>query len=104
MQNFPDDRFGFSKEDREEHNLRVARLAKILSKQSNIVVSVIAPFRTTREKITAIIPDVKWIYIKRSGLDKPDRPYEPPVNVPVVEIDGNNKSECFRNLWRAIYD
>src|SRR3990167_4308420 len=39
---------GFSKDDRETHNLRVARLAKVLSKKSIVVVSVIAPFRKTR--------------------------------------------------------
>lgn len=36
---------GFSREDRDAHNLRVARLAQVLSKQSLVIVSVIAPSR-----------------------------------------------------------
>src|SRR6185436_1892713 len=35
---------GFSPDDRHAHNLRVARLAQVLSKQAIVVVSVIAPF------------------------------------------------------------
>ena len=46
---------GFSKKDREEHNLRVARLARILHEQGhNVVVSVIAPYESTRKKIAKI--------------------------------------------------
>ncbi len=41
---------GFTKEDREAHNLRVARLALVLAKQSPVIVSVIAPFEETRKK------------------------------------------------------
>ena len=60
---------GFNKEDREEHNLRVARLAKVMEKQHDIVlITVIAPFQETRIKIQELIPEVKWIYIKRSLL------------------------------------
>lgn len=36
---------GFSREDRHAHNLRVARLAQVLSKQSLVIVSVNCTFR-----------------------------------------------------------
>lgn len=68
---------GFSKRAREEHNLRVARLAKLLNEQGhNVVVSVIAPFRSARAKITKLI-NPYWIYIKGGKVGK-TMPYEPP--------------------------
>jgi len=76
---------GFSKKDRNEHNLRVARLAKILNAQDlNVVVSVIAPFIETRKEIDKIC-NPYWIYI-RGGATGKDKPYEVPEN-PAVIID-----------------
>lgn len=79
---------GFSKEDREEHNLRVARLAKNLSEQGfNIMVSVIAPFQSTRNKINDIIK-CDWVYLKRDSVNKGENyPYEPPKGVLTLNID-----------------
>ena len=69
-----------SPEGRRSHNLRVARLASLLSKQGMIVlVCVIAPFEAARKEATEICSP-HWIYVKRDGLDAPDRPYEPPAN------------------------
>ncbi len=73
----------FSKEDREEHNLRVARLAKVLNNQGhNVVVSVIAPFQDAREKITQIC-NPYWIYVSGGEVGE-DKPYEPPESPDVV--------------------
>ncbi len=81
---------GFSKEDREEHNLRVARLANTLHNQGhNVIVSVIAPFRETRAKIEKIC-DPYWIYIRGGAVGK-DKPYEPPIK-PDVTIDPSEES------------
>ncbi|OHA15794.1 MAG: hypothetical protein A3B08_02145 [Candidatus Taylorbacteria bacterium RIFCSPLOWO2_01_FULL_43_44] len=81
---------GFSKEEREEHNLRVARLAKILNEQGhNVVVSVIAPFRATRAKITKLI-NPYWIYIK-GGKVGSKTPYEIPKK-PDLTIDPTEES------------
>jgi len=74
---------GFSKADREAHNLRVARLAKVLVNQGhNVVVSVIAPFAETRSKITDMINPF-WIYVRSEELG-PDKPYEIPENPDLV--------------------
>lgn len=76
---------GFSKNQREQHNLRVARLAKILNEQGhNVVVSVIAPFASTRRKITKLIDPI-WVYIKSQTVSK-DKPYQPPRK-PHLTID-----------------
>lgn len=81
---------GFSPEDREEHNLRVAKLAKMLNAQGyNVIVSVIAPFASTREKIRKII-EPYWIYIK-SDVKDPDKPYEPPKHADIT-IDPSEES------------
>lgn len=90
---------GFSQKDRHEHNLRVARLAKVLYIQGfNVIVSVIAPFRATRKEITKLI-DPFWVYIKSDVKDK-DKPYEPPRK-PDLTIDP--KKENLRvNLERIV--
>lgn len=81
---------GFSREDRDEHNMRVARLAKVLNTQGhNVVVSVIAPFRSTREKITKLIKPY-WIYVKGGKTGK-DMPYEVPKK-PNLTIDPTEES------------
>jgi adenylylsulfate kinase-like enzyme len=71
---------GLSAEDRRRHNLRVARLAKVLQAQGClVVVAVIAPFRSVREEIDTICAP-RWLYVERSGLSAADRPYEPPLH------------------------
>jgi len=83
-----------SPEGRRSHNLRVARLAKLLADQGLLVlVSVIAPFQSVREEIQEIC-DPQWIYVKRSGLDAQDKPYEPPQNAAlVIDTDVVSKEE-----------
>lgn len=81
---------GFSRKDRHEHNLRVARLAKVLNEQgNNVIVSVIAPFQKTRDEIEKIC-DPYWIYI-RGGEKGKDKPYEVPKN-PDITIDPSEEA------------
>ena len=91
---------GFSPEDRRRHNLRVARLANLLSEKGFLVlVSVIAPFDTVRTELQEIC-DPLWIYVKRDGLSAPDRPYEPPQS-PALKIDNDTTSiEQARELMK----
>lgn len=81
---------GFSKKDREEHNLRVARLAKVISKRSPVVVSVIAPFDETRKKVDDLIKPI-WIYVKKEFKKSKDKPYEIPKN-PHVVVDSDKQT------------
>ena len=82
---------GLSPEDRRKHNLRVARLAGLLSRHGFLVlVSVIAPFAKVRKEIEQIC-DPKWIYVKKSGIASADKPYEPPEN-PDLILDNNTIS------------
>lgn len=82
---------GFSKKERHEHNLRVARLAKILHDQGhNVIVSVIAPYKKTRKEIRKIC-DPYWIYVKGGGKKGKDTPYEVPEK-PGVTIDPSEES------------
>ena len=76
---------GFSKEDREEHNLRVARLATVLSRRSPVVVSVIAPFDATRKKVDAIVKPI-WVHVTRRQAISKQRPYEVPKR-PHLKVD-----------------
>jgi len=79
---------GLSPEDRRKHNLRVARLAHLMSEHGFLVlVAVIAPFATVREELQSICDPV-WVYVNRDGLGGADRPYEAP-EAPSLTIDNN---------------
>lgn len=68
---------GLSREDRREHNHRVARLARVLARQKLVLVPVIAPMKGVREEIAKICaPD--WVYVKRSLPEREGHFYEPP--------------------------
>ena len=73
---------GFSIEERLKHNLRVARLAKELVKQRNVVVSVIAPTESIRDAIEEeMVPALPWwIWLDRNQQPREDYPFEAPVN------------------------
>lgn len=74
---------GYSQEDRHSHNLRVARLAKVLSLQGlNVVVAVIAPYAVTRAEIDGIC-NPYWIYVEGGAVGK-QYPYEIPENPDVI--------------------
>src|SRR3989344_1336704 len=70
---------GFTREDREFHNLRVARLAKVLSKNTPVVVSVIAPFDDARKRIDEIAKPF-WVYVERNLPIDAAKPYQIPSN------------------------
>lgn len=84
---------GFSAEDRHTHNLRVARLAQVLSRQSPVIVSVIAPFKETRREIDQIIAPV-WVFCRRKAQHAgAEFPYElPNTNDIDVLADGDESS------------
>ncbi len=66
---------GFSKEDRYEQNLRIARLAKTLEKQGfDVIVSTICPYKKLREKVKEIT-GCRFIYLE-GGKEGKDYPYE----------------------------
>lgn len=77
---------GFSREDRTEHNYRVARLAKVLSAQMNVVVSVVSPIRGVRCTIDMICAP-RWVYVKRTLPKREGHFYEEPDSYPVLDHD-----------------
>ncbi len=79
---------GFSEKNRHEHNMRVARLAMALSKQTKVIVSVIAPFAKTRREISTLIKPT-WIYVRRKSNSRgSEYPYEIPKK-PHLMIDSD---------------
>src|SRR3989344_3846860 len=91
---------GFSREDRDEHNMRVAGLARLLNSQGiNVVVAVIAPFRKTRAKITKMI-NPYWIYLKGGKQSNRKMPYETPLK-PHITVD-SSKESLLKNLERIV--
>lgn len=93
---------GFTKNDRDEHNLRVARLAKILSKRNIVIVSVIAPFKATRKKIDKIAEPI-WIYVKKGFKPTNDKPYEIPTNFHImVDSDKQTTSKQVNVIFKTL--
>lgn len=67
----------FSKADRWEQNMRVARLAKMLSDQGfNVIISVICPYKKLRAEVKKIT-NCKFIYIE-GGKKGKEFPFEHP--------------------------
>lgn len=93
---------GFTKKDRETNNLRIARLAKVLSKKSPVIVSVIAPFEDARRKIDEIAKPF-WVYVERSlPIDK-DKPYQIPLHYHVkVNSDKQSVDEQVNEILLAL--
>ena len=95
---------GFSMEDREEHNLRVARLAKLHDSQGfHVVVTVIAPYKSTRAKIDKLITPL-WIYVYRPSLAVvAEKPYEEPENYfMAINTDKMSVKEAYDNVMNIL--
>ena len=98
---------GFSKEDRKEHNLRIARLAKVLSEQVDVLVAVIAPIREVREEITKICNPL-WIWVKRTMEEREGHFYEEPeakdgyIILDHDKFDVRKSSEYLRTMVREL--
>lgn len=76
---------GFSKEDRWEQNIRVAKLSRLLRNQGhNVVVSTICPYRKLREEVQAIC-GCKFVYIEGGKPPTKEFPYEGPLFDQVTE-------------------
>lgn len=66
---------GFTKKDRWEQNLRLARLAKVLMIQGfNVAVASICPYRKLRAEINQILP-VRWVYVNAPETKKPTKEF-----------------------------
>ena len=95
---------GFSPEDREKHNLRVARLAQELDRQGfDIVVTVIAPFESTRRKIDKMISPV-WIHLFKPSMQQDsNRPYETSNNYFIsINTDNINIRQCYDIVMNSL--
>ena len=80
---------GFSRADRKEHNLRVARLAEVLARQVVVIVAVIAPMVDVRVEIDEICNPL-WVYVARRVSEREGHFYEEPSdkNCLIVDMDG----------------
>jgi len=92
----------FSKEDRMENNLRVAKLADAIKKQKfDLVISTICPFRELRAKIKKLI-HCKFIYITGGKLGG-DYPFEVPrEDEKFIKIEGNTKFEQEHSIGSGV--
>jgi adenylylsulfate kinase-like enzyme len=68
---------GFSKADRYEQNLRIAKIARLLWIQGfNVCVATILPYAELREKIRSeILPAVRYVYVASPDSKAPSKEY-----------------------------
>ena len=88
---------GLSKSDREENNKRIAKLAKVLSKRNNIIISVIAPIKKVREEITKEL-NPTWIYLKRELPERENHFYEESSDYFRVDIDDGTINQNVKKI------
>lgn len=95
--------FGFCKRDRIAHNMRIANLALVLARQMPVIISVIAPFRSVRDRIHSLIRPV-WIYVRRQNEQHGrEYPYEIPQKPRlVIDMDQCTPIQAARKIKRAI--
>jgi len=81
---------GFSINDRETNNIRIAHVAKILADQQfDVVVAVIAPTHEIRRKVKEIC-GCDFIYVEGGAPNSNITPYEIPTEDEYIErIEGN---------------
>lgn len=119
-------RAGYSRADRDEHILRVGRVAHLLARNGVIVlVPVVSPYRAARDEVRELhdgrfvevfveapsavcqTRDVKGLYAKAkageiSGMTGLDDPYEPPVAPEItVRTDEQTIDESVEQVWQA---
>ena len=118
---------GYSKEDRDEHIVRVGRVADLLSRNGVVtLVPVVSPYRAARDEVRSFHGDrfvevhvaapaevcqdrdVKGLYAKAkageiTGMTGYDDPYEPPLE-PEVVIDTHTQclEESVETLWQSL--
>jgi len=67
---------GFSKEDRWENNLRIAKIVNELSSQGfNVIVATICPFKDLRQEVEKIT-NCRFIYLSGGKESSNEYPYE----------------------------
>lgn len=93
---------GFSRDDRDVHNFRVARLAEVLHKQTNVIVSVISPIAQTRKAINMNYPMITFIYLRRTLADKEGHFYEEPIDYAIIDQDRSSITASFKKLKQII--
>lgn len=93
---------GFSPKDRADHNYRVARLARELCKQTNVVVSVIAPIKNVRETILRNHSNIKFVYVKRTLPKRDGHFYEKSSEYLILNHDRLSIEQSFDVLKKSI--
>lgn len=93
---------GFSQADRNAHNLRVARLAQVLSKQSLVIVAVIAPFAQTRRQIDKLIAPLWVLCSRQEQKEGKEFPYELPSPSEIDVLADGNAFSPSENASKAI--
>lgn len=76
----------------------MARLARTLVLQTNVIVSVIAPVRKVRNQIQG----VEWVYIKRKLPVREGHFYEVSDEYPVIDTDELDVEQCVEQLKEII--
>lgn len=98
---------GFELKDRYEHNMRVARLARVLRDQGvQVVVSVIAPHPEIRKRVDLVLSP-EWFWLHSEQRRYADRPYVDPSVMEgdpsclFIDTDANDPKQAAQMILRA---
>lgn len=94
---------GFSEEDRYEHNMRIARLARVLANQVPVIVTLIAPTDEIRHDISEICDPI-WVYVKRTLPEREGYFYDEPENMFTVDQDKLDVDESIEEIEEHFLD
>ena len=94
---------GYSIEDRKENQYKIARLAKVLSNQRDVIVSSIAPTQEIRNEITNIC-NPNWCYIKMTLPKRKNHIYEEPTDMYTIDNDFLRPDEALKMFMKKYYN
>lgn len=93
---------GYTLSERMKHAKRVARLARELSKQQNVLIASIGATAEIRRAVDEIVQPI-WVYIKRSQPGRENYPYEIPASPDVtVDNDALSLEEGVEYAWSEL--
>lgn len=80
---------GFSADDRWTQNIRIARLALLLTTQGcDVIVASICPFKGLREACDVIAGGIEWVWVTGGRETDTEHPYEAPMDERVRVLQG----------------
>ena len=101
----------YSREGRIKNLNRASDIAHFLNATgSNVVLSLVYPYKEARDYMNSLTDDVKWVYLTYTGERGREKfhvsDYEPPINENVLHLNTTETTpdECVVAIEKYLYD